>query len=324
MLGIKNTDTFFSTQMLYIAAAANMIWFSWQLSRYPKLYNALKLYINSLLDLIRSEISLEALTVRYKTYNIAYSTILTLRTIYAFAMLATLGVLSLIALYRIFKLRWGGVYKESLLTIAFVFTFSVFVLVGAKGNFHFAAVYNIFSSSSALLTASLIYALPSFKAIDGARKKSGGYRWSIEPFKYLVIGAYCFLLLLSPIVLWPAFKNLMPIELKEVAMFNILGCFEERGSKVGYLGLYGGTMGTAIQYVFADRPDTHVFGIPYPIEEMPNYETIVTVRNIVSSQSKVKFEEHLNTWLDRYLGRLMDQGYNKVVDLGGDYSILTK
>jgi hypothetical protein len=130
--------------------------------------------------------------------------------------------------------------------------------------------------------------------------------------------------MLSPIALWPAFKNLMPIEVKEVNIFEYLANFAKNDITMGYLGLYGDTMGTSIQYVFATRTDIRMCGMAYPTEGLPNYEYAMVASNIISTESKALFSEPLDEWLSGYLMNLYNSGrFNKVLDLGGRYEVLT-
>jgi len=308
---------------LYSITIANTAWFFWQLSRYPKIYNAIRMYVNSLLELISGKVEPKALTTRYAIYTRQYSILLTLRAIYALILIGVLGTLVLITVFMVLK-GYRKRNSNTLIATSFAIALSSFIIIGARGNFHFAAVYNMFSSASAILIATLLSSnsLSEFLNKTNITKKLYQIKGGLQA---IMVFAFCIFMILSPIALWPAFKNLMPLEAKEVHMFRALATFAMDEAEVGYLGLYGSTISTAIQHVFAERADLKLLGIPYPIENAPSYKLVMIARNIISSQSKVLFNKPLTLWLDNYLVKLHTKySFNKVVDFGDHYEILYK
>jgi len=310
------------TWSLYSVIVANTAWFLWQLSRYPSAFIAINMYYNSLLELISGQVELEALTTRYYMYSHQYYTLLTLRTAYALTLIGLVGTLAIVSLFTTLKGYKKG-NNNALIAASFATTLLSFILIGAKGNFHFAAIYNIFSSASAILVATFLFSNPFSEFLSRA-STAKKWHWIKGSLQVFMIPAFCILTILSPVALWPAFKNLMPLEAREIHMFKTLAAFTKNEVSVGYLGLYGDVMDTAIQYVFANRSNMLVNGIPYPTESTYDYRIIVVARNTISVQSKVEFATPLDVWLEEYLAILSNNGYSKVVDLGDNYCILVK
>jgi hypothetical protein len=305
----------------YLILGANVAWFGWELNRYPNIFSCLYLYMQSLSDMLKGNPEFAWLTGRLTIYNPQYNMLLMVRMVYAFALLAAIGLLAMVKLFTALKIKDENYYN--LVSVAFAMTFIGFIFIGFNRNFHFAAIYHIFLFSSGVLLSDLMFQKSSTSPINEKPNKKKTC-WLVTRVWNIILVSFCISIMLSPIALWPAFKNLMPIEVKEVNIFEYLANFAKNDITMGYLGLYGDTMGTSIQYVFATRTDVRMCGMAYPTEGLPNYEYTMVASNIISTESKASFSEPLDEWLSGYLINLYNsERFNKVLDFGGRYEVLT-
>jgi hypothetical protein len=304
-------------EIYYKALLVFVAWTPWQLLRYPTFFKAVTMYWNSILSLFESPAEIKGIVERTQIYNPAYNLLLTFRTFYAITSLIIVGALALIYVYKITKEK-KVVNLSGLVWLAVALVFLFMIFVGGKGNFHFMAIYNLFSYSLPFMSIAL------YTQIAGSKQTQSPAQ--IETRKTLLITiAILILAFFAPYVLWPAFINLMPLSYKEVELIQSVGSNipATKSVHIGVIDTYADTMSFAIQYVFSNRTDIWFKGIPL-LSNNYDDEIIMILRGPLSIESKVKFETPIMVWLKEYLYKAYSMGYSKIYDNGFPFTVLIK